>query len=77
MGQIDMSIYLKHLKSRYLKANRKFKSQIFNKFCATNGLHRKHVIRLSTRTPIGWRYKPAGRNKHYEEILAQDPLRPA
>lgn len=72
MGQLDMSAYLKHLKARYFRANRKAKSQILNEFCATSGMHRKHVIRLLTRTPLGWRDKPAGRKKSYapDELLA-------
>lgn len=75
MGQLDMSVYLKHLKARYFRANRKSKSQILNEFCATSGLHRKHVIRLLTRTPLGWREKPAGRKKQYvlKELIT--PLR--
>jgi hypothetical protein len=61
MEQLDMSVYIRHLKARYFRANRKGKSQILNEFCATSGMHRKHVIRLLTRTPLGWREKPVGR----------------
>src|SRR5579872_6409257 len=75
MGQLDMSMYLKHLKMRYFKANRKGKSQILNEFCATSGQHRKHVIRLLTRIPIGWREKPAGRKKYYQAEALIEPLR--
>lgn len=75
MGQLDMSVYLKHLKSRYFRANRKGKSQILNEFCATSGLHRKHVIRLLTRTPIGWREKPPGRKKQYLSADLLEPLK--
>ena len=75
MRQFDMSTYLLQLKSRYLKANRKGKSQILNEFCATSGKHRKDVIRLLTRTPIGWRDKPAGRKKYYDPEEVTPPLR--
>lgn len=44
MGQLDMSMYLKKLKIRYFKANRKGKSQILEEFCATSGRHRKHRL---------------------------------
>jgi hypothetical protein len=75
MGQLDMSVYIKHLKARYFRANRKGKSQILNEFCATSGLHRKHVIRLLTRTALGWREKPAGRGKHYDPIQLTPPIK--
>jgi len=72
MRRISMSVYLKFLKSRYFRANRKGKTQILNEFCATSGHHRKHVIRMLTRLPIGGdRTRPPGRKKEYlpEELL--------
>lgn len=75
MGQLDMSIYIRHLKARYFRANRKGKSQILDEFCATSGMHRKHVIRLLTRTPLGWREKPAGRKPKYEHKELIEPLK--
>ena len=75
MGQFDMSTYLLQLKSRYHKAKRKGKSQILNEFCETSGMHRKHVIRLLTKTPLGWRDKPAGRKKHYNPDDIVPPLK--
>lgn len=75
MGQLDMSVYIRHLKARYFRANRKGKSQILDEFCATSGMHRKHVIRLLTRTPLGWREKPAGRKPRYERRELIEPLK--
>lgn len=75
MGQLEMSVYLKHLKARYFRANRKGKSRILDEFCATSGLHRKHVVRLLTRTPLGWRDKPAGRKREYQPNELLPPLR--
>ena len=70
-----MDIYLKHLRARYVRSGRKENSMILNEFCATSGLHRKHAIRLFTRTVIGWREKPAGRKKHYQPELLLEPLK--
>jgi hypothetical protein len=70
-----MDIYLKHLKARYFRANRLGKSKILDEFCQTSGLHRKHVIRLLTRTPIGWREKPAGRKRRYHPHHILTPLK--
>src|SRR3990167_347515 len=75
MGQLDMSVYIRHLKARYFRANRKGKSQILSEFCATSGMHRKHVIRLLTRTPLGWREKPAGRRPRYKPKELLEPLK--
>jgi hypothetical protein len=75
MGQLDMSVYIRHLKARYFRANRKDKSRILNEFCATSGMHRKHVIRLLTRTPLGWREKPAGRRPKYKPNELLVPLK--
>src|SRR5260221_12071648 len=72
MRQLDMSIYLKHLKRRYIQANRKNKTRILDEFCATSGFHRKHVIRLINQLSPIWRTQSTGRKKHYEsdELLA-------
>lgn len=75
MGQLDMSVYLKHLQARYSRANRKAKAQILNEFCATSGMHRKHVIRLLKHKVVGWREKPAGRKKHYDPSEVLEPLK--
>lgn len=71
MRQLDMETYLLSLKRRYLRTDRKGKSQILNEFCQTSGFHRKHAIRLLTRTLIGMRDKPPGRKKTYpaEQLL--------
>lgn len=75
MRQLTMDIYLKHLKARYFRSNRKGKSQILNEFCSTSGMHRKHAIRLLTRTPLGFRNKRTGRPKHYDPKQLQEPLK--
>src|SRR3990167_9175876 len=46
--QVNMTLYLKHLKIRYKQANKKAKTLILNEFCSTSGYHRKHAIRLLT-----------------------------
>jgi hypothetical protein len=72
MGQLNMELYLKVLKARYLRAGREGKTKILNEFCATSGYHRKHIVRLFTRTAVGWKTKPTGRPKEYnpEQLLA-------
>ena len=75
MRQLTMDIYLKHLKAHYFRTNRKGKSQILNEFCETSGMHRKHAIRLLTRTPIGFRNKRTGRPKNYDPKQLQEPLK--
>lgn len=75
MRRLDMDLYLKQLKTRYFRANRKGKAKILTEFCATSGYHRKHVIRLLTRTPLGWRDKPPGRKKLYQPAQLQEPLK--
>ncbi len=75
MGQLTMDIYLKHLKARYFRSNRKGKSQILNEFCSTSGMHRKHAIRLLTRTPLGFRNKRTDRPKDYDPIKLLEPLK--
>lgn len=70
-----MDIYLKHLKARYFRAKRKDKSLILDEFCNTSGMHRKHVIRLLTRTPLGFRNKRTGRPKRYQPQLLLEPLK--
>jgi hypothetical protein len=71
----SMDIYLKHLKARYFRAKRKDKSRILDEFCHTSGMHRKHVIRLLTRTPLGFRNKRTGRPKYYQPEFLLEPLK--
>jgi hypothetical protein len=75
MGQLTMEFYLKRLKSRYMRGNRKVKSAILDEYCKTSGCHRKHATRLLTRTSIGWRDKPAGRKKAYKPEDLLEPLK--
>lgn len=75
MRQLTMDIYLKHLKARYFRSNRKDKSRILNEFCSTSGMHRKHAIRLLTRTPLGFRNKRTGRPKIYQPKALLEPLK--
>lgn len=75
MRQLTMDIYLKHLKARYFRSNRKGKSRILDEFCSTSGMHRKHAIRLLTRTPLGFRNKRTGRPKNYDPKKLQEPLK--
>jgi hypothetical protein len=75
MRRLNMDIYLKHLKARYFRTNRQGKAQLLDEFCATSGYHRKHVIRLLTRTALGWREKPSGRKKTYEPGALLEPLK--
>jgi hypothetical protein len=75
MRQLTMDIYLKHLKARYFKSNRKDKSRILNEFCATSNMHRKHAIRLLARTPLGFRNKRTGRPKTYQPKALLEPLK--
>ena len=61
MRQLDMNFYLINLRMRYAKAGRNAKCQILNEFCETSGCHRKHAIRLLTKTPLTVRKSPPGR----------------
>ena len=67
--------YIKMLRNRYLRGNRATKSQVLNELCETGGYHRKHAIRLLTRTALGWRDKPAGRKRTYNKSLLLEPLK--
>jgi len=40
--------YLEAIWDRYVRAGRKYKTQIVNEFCNICGYHRKHAIRLLT-----------------------------
>lgn len=70
-----MTTYLKGLKSRYLKGNRATKKIILDELSQLKGCHRKHAIRLLTRTAIDWRDKPAGRKKYYNPADLSEPLK--
>jgi len=63
MGQMTMQTYLKSLKSRYLKGNRKIKKQILDEFCASSGYNRKSAIPMFTCGLLGTRDKPVGQEK--------------
>lgn len=75
MGQLDMSMYLKKLKIRYFKANRKGKSQILEEYCRTSGRHRKHIIRLLNGPPLARKDAPISRKKKYESSRLLEPLK--
>ena len=76
MRQLDMSVLLKFLKSRYFRANRKEKSKILDEYSATLGMHRKHLNRLLTRMVIGGdRQRPPGRKKEYNPEELEVPLK--
>ncbi len=46
MGRLCMDLYLKHLKKRYIGADRATKALILDEFCKNSGFHSKHPIRL-------------------------------
>lgn len=75
MRQLTMDLYLKQLKIRYLRGDRKTKTAILDELCQTGGYHRKHAIRMLTRQVIGWREKPAGRKKLYMPEHLIEPLK--
>ena len=75
MRQMTMEIYLKHLQTRYWRANRKGKAKILNEFCSTSGYHRKHAIRILKHKVVGWREKPPGRKKEYRPEQLLPPLK--
>lgn len=75
MRQLSMDFYLKQKKIRYLRGNRATKSRILDELCEVGKFHRKHAIRLLTRTAIGWREKPAGRKKLYQPEQLLEPLK--
>lgn len=75
MGQMTMTIYLKFLKARYFRANRKGKSRILDEFCSTTGKHRKDVNRLLTRKVVGFKAKRPGRPKSYKPEEVIEPLK--
>jgi hypothetical protein len=70
-----MDIYLKRLKMRYLRGNRKTKGEVLDELCRTGNYHRKHAIRMLTKQPIGWRDKPAGRKKKYDPKVLLVPIK--
>lgn len=76
MRQVDMTVLLKMLKSRYFKAKRQEKTMILDEYVLTLGVHRKHLIRLLTRMVIGGnRAKPPGRKKEYNPEELETPLK--
>lgn len=75
MRYFDMTTYLKGLKSRYLKGNRATKKLILDELCHLKNCHRKHAIRLMTRTAIGYRDKPSGRKKIYNSVNLSEALK--
>lgn len=46
MGKNERQAYLKAIRTRYRRANKKTKVTILNEFCAVCGYHRKYAIRL-------------------------------
>jgi len=46
MGKNERQAYLKAIRSRYRRANKKAKASILDEFCAVCGYHRKYAIRL-------------------------------
>src|ERR1700677_1080536 len=49
MGQIQKQDYVKAVRPRYRKANRKGKAKILDEFCAVCDCHRKYAIGLLSR----------------------------
>ena len=50
MGQLCMEFYLEQLKKRYIGSDRVTKVLILDEFCSNSGFHRKHAIRLLSRS---------------------------
>ena len=46
MGRLSMDLYLKNLRWKYKKANRREKGILLAEFCEHSGYHKKHAIRL-------------------------------
>ena len=57
---------LEAIRPRYLKANRKEKTQILDEFVAVTGYHRKHAIRLLKQGVKSGHPKKRGRRKIYQ-----------
>jgi len=73
-----MDLYLKQLKNRYIKADRKGKALILDEFCQTSGYHRKHAIRLLTRKEFRRKqtqHESRGRKKTYTPEPLLTPLK--
>ncbi len=78
MGRLCMDLYLKQLKKRYKKANKKNKSLILDEFCKTSGYHRKHAVRLLGKSPRKSKDNHAdgrGRKRTYEPDSVLTPLK--
>lgn len=71
--RLNMNLYLKQLKNRYIKADRKGKALILDEFCQTSGYHRKHAIRLLTQKELRRKqHQQEGRGR--KKIYTSEPL---
>jgi len=76
--QIDMNLYIKHLRERYWNAGKREKSMILDEFCNTSGYHRKHAIRMFSRKQLTSprpSKKKRGRKPIYDADSLREPLR--
>ena len=71
MGKSERATYLKAIRSRYRKANKKQKTTILDEFCAVCRYNRKYAIRILTQPARKKRKAKAGRKPvyAYKEIL--------
>ena len=80
MGQLCMEFYLEQLKKRYIGSDRKAKALILDEFCSNSGFHRKHAIRLLSKSSSKKKAKNKaaggrGRKKIYDPSLLLAPLK--
>lgn len=76
--QINMELYVGHLKNRYMQASKKQKKLILDEFCHTSGYDRKYVIKLfkkPTKLKNQSSANKRGRKKTYDPTLVLAPLK--
>jgi hypothetical protein len=65
MGKNERQAYLKAIRSRYRRTNKKAKAAILDEFCAVCGYHRKYAIRLLNQRGKARRPGRPGRKPRY------------
>src|SRR3990167_3891880 len=75
--QINMELYVGHLKIRYIQSTRKEKKLILDEFCETSGYDRKYVIKLFKKSKKQNQASPEnrGRKRTYDPALILAPLK--
>ena len=75
--QINMELYVGHLKIRYIQSTRKEKKLILDEFCETSGYDRKYVIKLFKKSKKQNKASPEnrGRKRTYDPALILAPLK--